>query len=276
MEDNVDRLGIDVLSVFGMRPPEFVGLTADLGCRHISICVEQMYDNPHAYAAWSFRDDLALRREFTAALRDRGIGIAVGEGFMLRRGRDIRDQSADIALLAELGAKSVNAVSIDPDISRTRDQYGVFAELAASAGVAACIEFVPGLPVPNLAAAAKIVTEVNQKHFGLVIDCMHVVRSGGGAADLAALDPASIAHIQICDAPLRADMSQYGNEAKSERLAPGAGELPLAELLGALPRGVVVGLEIPMLTKAEAGIGPAERLEPCVAAARRLLAQLSG
>jgi hypothetical protein len=53
-----------------------------------------------------------------------------------------------------------------------------------------------------------------------------------------------------------------------ERMAPGDGELPLAELLGAVPPDVVIGLEIPMRSVAESGVGPAARLRPCVAAAR--------
>jgi hypothetical protein len=55
-----------------------------------------------------------------------------------------------------------------------------------------------------------------------------------------------------------------------ERLAPGDGELPLAEILAAVPTDVVVGLEIPMRRLAECGVGPIDRLRPCVAAARQL------
>jgi len=32
----MDRLGIEMLSVFGMPPIEYVHLTADLGCRYIT------------------------------------------------------------------------------------------------------------------------------------------------------------------------------------------------------------------------------------------------
>ena len=58
------------------------------------------------------------------------------------------------------------------------------------------------------------------------------------------------------------------------RKVPGHGELPLLDILRAVPRDCVVGLEIPMLAQAEAGIGPLDRLGPAVAATRELLAQL--
>jgi hypothetical protein len=33
----MDRLGIELLSVFGMPPVDFVNLAASLGCRYISV-----------------------------------------------------------------------------------------------------------------------------------------------------------------------------------------------------------------------------------------------
>lgn len=57
-----------------------------------------------------------------------------------------------------------------------------------------------------------------------------------------------------------------------ERMVPGTGELPLRDMLAAVPAGVVVGLEVPMRAAAEAGESAADRLRPCVEAARGLMA----
>ena len=57
-------------------------------------------------------------------------------------------------------------------------------------------------------------------------------------------------------------------------MAPSTGELPLLDVLRALPRGLPVGLEVPLRSKAEASVGPRERLGLVVENARRLLAQL--
>jgi hypothetical protein len=59
-----------------------------------------------------------------------------------------------------------------------------------------------------------------------------------------------------------------------ERMVPGEGELPLFDMLTALPRDRVIGLEVPLRRAAEAGVGPRERLRRCVEAARSLLARL--
>ena len=66
----------------------------------------------------------------------------------------------------------------------------------------------------------------------------------------------------------------YGEEARYERRAPGDGDLPLADLLRAVPGDLVVGLEVPQRALALAGIGPEERLRPVVERTRHLLATL--
>jgi hypothetical protein len=66
------RLGIELLSVFGMPPIEHVRLAADLGCGHISTGLTQLPFNPHGYPSWSLRDDAALRRQMKSAMHEEG------------------------------------------------------------------------------------------------------------------------------------------------------------------------------------------------------------
>jgi sugar phosphate isomerase/epimerase len=176
--------------------------------------------------------------------------------------------------MAELGIRRINAVSMDSDLSRSFDQFGILAGLAASRGMVTTIEFVPGLGIADLPTALKAIRAVGRPDFRLLIDMMHLVRSGSGAKDVAALDPATIGYIQLCDVPLVPKIANYMQEAMFHRMAPGKGELPLLDILAALPRDLVIGLEVPMRAEAEAGIGPLDRLGPCVEAARSLLAKL--
>jgi sugar phosphate isomerase/epimerase len=105
----------------------------------------------------------------------------------------------------------------------------------------------------------------------LLIDAMHFFRSGGTAAELAALDPQLIGYAQLCDVPRKPIVQDYMKEAMFGRMVPGSGELPLAEFVRALPRDVPIGLEIPMLAQAESGISPYDRLLPAVVAAKALM-----
>jgi len=268
-------LSIEFISVFGLPPDEFVHLAADLGCGYISTGLSPLLSNPpcnpHGYPAWSLRDDAALRRALLAALRDRNVRIGVGEGFLIRPGTDAKAFAADVETMRELGAASINAVSIDPDRSRSFDQLAVLADLADAAGLELLLEFGPLMAIPDLPTALAALRHVDRPYFRLLVDTMHLVRSGAGAAELAALDPQLIGYAQVCDAPIVSTFASYGEEAKFERLVPGTGELPLRSIVAALPPDIVIGIEIPQRSLAEAGIGPRERLARCVEATRRLL-----
>src|SRR6202011_5859268 len=97
-----------------------------------------------------------------------------------------------------------------------------------------------------------------------------------GAADITALDPNVIGYVQLCDAPLKTKHLAYMDEALYERMVPGTGELPLLDILAALPEGIVIGLEVPQRSLAEAGVGPHERVARCLEATRSLLARIRG
>jgi hypothetical protein len=68
-------------------------------------------------------------------------------------------------------------------------------------------------------------------------------------------------------------MDNYMQEATFERMVPGEGELPLQDIVDALPPDIVIGLEVPQLSLAEAGVSHFDRVKPCVDAANGLLAE---
>lgn len=269
----MSRLGIELLSVFGMPPVEHVRLAAELGCSHISTGLTRLPFNPHGYPEWTLRDDAALRRDMKAAMRECGVVIGLGEGFAVRSGQDLRDKQRDFDVMAELGAERVSGVSMEPDLARTQDQFALLAEYAEQRGMKATIEFAPPHPIGTLAKALSIVEHVGRAKLRLLIDAMHFYRSGATTAELAALDPGLIGYSQLCDVP-RQSTQEYMQEAMFNRKVPGTGELPLAEFVAALPRATPIGLEIPMLAAAEAGVPASDRLRPAVAAAQALLAAL--
>ena len=265
----MNRLGIEQLSALGMMPVELVTLAADLGCSCISTALSGM----PGFAPFSLRDDNALRRGMIAAMRERGISISLGEGCIVRPGHDVRDLDGDLDIMLALGAERINTLSLDPDLGRSLDQIATLAEMAAARGMESCIELCPVLTINSLDSAVAAVRHVGRREFRLLLDTMHLGRSGATAAEIAALDPAIIGYVQLCDAPRKPTNPNYMDEATFERRVPGEGEMPLREYLAAVPPDVVISLEVPMRSKAQAGIGPKERLRPCVDAARALMAR---
>jgi len=270
----VNRLGIEMLSVFGMPPVEYVHLVADLGCRYVTAGLVGFAPlKSLGYPPFSLRDDAALRREVLAAMADRGVSMSLGEGLLIVPGVDVSSYAADLDVMAELQIPRINTVSLEPDRARTFDQLAALTALAADRGIATCLEPVLGLSIADLTTALAAVEYVGRDELSLLIDTMHVARFGADADALRSLPAERIGYIQLCDNTLQPSMANYAEEAMFERLAPGEGELPLADMLAALPDDRVVGLEIPMRSRAESGVSAYDRLLPCVQSARALLAR---
>lgn len=267
----MDRIAIEFISVLGLPPVDFVEAAATLGVSKIGLACDPIATLPELYPSWSLRENPALVREVGKALAANGVALSLGEGFLIRAGVDIADHAAEIDILAQLGTPLVNVVTIESDPARNRDQFGLFADLAAERGLLASIEYMPGLPVGSLEAARDLAVRSARPNARLLIDAMHLYRSGDGAEEVGALDPALIGYAQVCDVPLVAPHGDYGHEARFDRRIAGDGDLPLVDFVRALPCDCIVGLEIPMRDKALAGIGPVERLRPAVDAARALL-----
>jgi sugar phosphate isomerase/epimerase len=266
-----DRLGIGFLGTFALPPVQLVHLAADLGCRYMSTVVRGAPLLPPGHAPFSLTDE-TLRRNLRAAMADRGVAISLGDGFLVLPDADMRHFSPDLDVLAELEVPSINVVSLDPDLNRSFDQIAALTEIAAQRGVRTAVEPVPGLTIGDLPTAVAALEHVGRPECRLLIDTMHLVRSGSGAADLAAIDPGLIGYAQLCDATLTPRMPNYMEEAMFERLVPGEGELPLRDILAVLPPDIVLEIEVPRRSLALEGVSPIDRLRPCVEAARRLLA----
>jgi sugar phosphate isomerase/epimerase len=203
-------------------------------------------------------------------MNDRGVAISLGDGFLVLPGAEMGRFCADLDVRAELDVPRINVVGLDPDLGRTFDQFAALTELAAQRGIQTVVEAVPGLTVGDLPTALAARQHIGRPDFRLLIDTMHLVRSGSSAADLAAVAPGHIGYAQLCDAPLRPDIDDYMAEAMFERMVPGEGELPLGDILSALPPDLVIELEVPWRSLALAGVSPLDRLAPCVQAARRM------
>ena len=133
------------------------------------------------------------------------------------------------------------------------------------------IEFAPINTINNLASALAAIDHIGKGRARVLIDAMHLFRSGGSVADVAALDPDLIGYAQLCDVPLVAPEDvPYFQEATLERMVPGMGELPLAEWIAALPADLPISIEVPMIEALVAGLPVADHIANVVKAARAL------
>jgi len=155
----------------------------------------------------------------------------------------------------ELGAKRLSVCGDDPDRPRLVARFAELCELAAGFGMGVDLECMAWRQVASFPDAVQVVQEAGQPNGGALVDALHLSRTGGSPADLHGVPPPLIRSAQLCDAPAPRPTSNEAiiNEARSGRLPPGEGGLPLRELLAALPDHAALSVEVPM-----GGDAPAE------------------
>lgn len=159
---------------------------------------------------------------------------------------------ASLFRLVELGiameARNLLVVSSDADEQATAETFARICEHAAPAGVPVSLEFGRFTKVPDIAAALRIIAAVSLPNARLLIDPLHLFRSGGTVADVAAVHRSLFSYAQFCDAPPGGpdpdDFQAIRAEALDGRVLPGDGVLPLDDLLGALPSDLPLSVEL--------------------------------
>lgn len=261
-------LAIEFISALGMPPDEMVALVADLGLTRFGLAPRPITLNAAAFRTWDLLQDTALRDRTRAAMRRYGVSLAIGEGFLVRPDDTADTHLAALDLMADLGAPRINAVNLGGRGAPAIEAFGRLGMEARSRGMRTTIEF---LPMMAPATFADALTFAGDAGIEVLVDAMHFFRSGGRIEELTRADPSMIGHAQVCDVPLPAITQDYGREASQDRLPPGEGDLPLQGFIRALPPHVTVGLELPMMSRADAMTDIQALLAPAVAAMRQLV-----
>jgi sugar phosphate isomerase/epimerase len=158
---------------------------------------------------------------------------------------DAHDAVIDVAL--ELGAANVLCVSSEPDLLRTQLRFEHLCRRAEDSTLRIVLEFLAITEVRSLQQALQVVRGVAHPSGGILVDALHLYRTGACAADLASIEPHLMPYIQLCDADDQVrDDSPQGliEDALYLRKQPGEGELPLTEILQELSPQIPLSLEI--------------------------------
>lgn len=168
---------------------------------------------------------------------------------------------ADCFRVAEaVGAERVNVAhflgSAVPVTAMT-EAFGHLCERAGRQGLRLALEFIPGTGIPDLATALEIVIGAGAGNAGVQLDTWHLVRSGGGVADVVAAPPGTIEALQLSDRAAAEAEESY--VPMVGRLLPGEGDLPLRELVAAaLANNVRAALSVEVFSGELQALPPAE------------------
>ena len=256
------------LTVLDTTPPELVTVAAAAGFRTVGI---RLTATPSVgIPPYDILRDGPILRETLLRLADTGVSVLDTEFLRFEPDQPIGVPEGFLEVSARLGAKNVLVMSAEPDEARTVERFGDLCDRAAGYGLQVCLEFAVYTGVRTLAHAARVVAKAARPNASVLVDALHFSRSGGIPAHIGQVSPALLRYAQICDAsadvPAPTDTPALIREARTGRLLPGEGALPLRELVAALPAGVPLAIEAPCRATAEL---------PAVERARRAYAALA-
>lgn len=189
--------------------------------------------------------DRAARAQVRRAMDDLGVELDVAYPFTLAGRTEVAGFAKAMECAAELGAGLINALLYDRDRVRRLERFGEFCDLADTFGLKVGVEFYPPSQIGSLTAALELVEQIGRPgKVGINADLLHLMRSGGTIAELAAAPAGYVLYGQIADGPVLAPES-LDFEASSERLLCGEGTFDVAGFVRALPDGCPVSVEVP-------------------------------
>jgi sugar phosphate isomerase/epimerase len=258
------------LTVLSLPPPEMVSVAARTGYQAVGLrLIAVTPDSP----GYPLMDDAAAMKETKARLDDTGLRVGDIEFVKITPEIDIAALEPFAVAGAELGARHIIAAPYDPDLGRLSERFAALADLAGRYNLSVLLEFFPWTVVPNLREAKRIVDAADRKNAGILVDTLHFARSESRLDDIAAIAPDRFPMVHVCDAKAGRSFTteQLLHTARAERLPPGEGDIDIGSILGRLPAGITIGLEVPMegLTRERGPEGVARRV---LDAAMQLLA----
>ncbi|EJL22163.1 sugar phosphate isomerase/epimerase [Novosphingobium sp. AP12] len=218
-------------------------------------------------------------RDARAALAACGLPVLDVEVVWIRPDTRLDDHRKVLDVGAELGAANVLCVSSHPDEGETVAQLAALCRHAEGSGMRVALEFGIFTKVKNLAQALGVLDRVGHPLRAVLVDPIHVDRSGTTVAEIAAIDPALLPYAQFCDArgvrPDPADFDAVITDAIDLREQAGEGVLPLAAMLQALPADIPLSIELRSAALREAFAHPALRAKAVLDATRLWMEQLA-
>src|SRR5215470_10955411 len=247
MDDAPRPISLAHLTILDTTPPELVSVAAAAGFTTIGI---RLTATPSVgVPPYDILSDGPLLRETLRRLADTGVSVLDTEFLRFEPDQPVGIPEGFLEVSARLGAQHVLVMSAEPDEARTMERFCDLCDRAAAYGLHVCLEFAIYTGVRTIAHAADIVGRSKRQNASVLIDALHFSRSGGLPAHVVTVDRALFRYAQICDAgtdmPAPTDTPSLVREARTGRLLPGEGVLPLAALVAALPPDAPLAIEAP-------------------------------
>ena len=268
-------IGLHQSSAMDIRPVELIRAAAAAGYGHVSLFTNNpsvpvgdkagMFVFPQVYEE--------TKDEVLGLLADSGLSVVNAEFFLMKPDTDLEDYIPGLAMGRELGAVNVMTHVFETEEPRAVDMLGRFAELAGAYELTVALEFCQMTPgCKTIHQARRFVDQVGRDNIGYGICPMHLVRSGGTPADVAARP---VLYSQVNDGKGLHTSAAYFEEVHDREL-PGDGDFPLHDILAAIPRDAPIEVKIPRDSRIKAGGSAADYVKQAHDRTRAVVDGLEG
>jgi sugar phosphate isomerase/epimerase len=238
------QISLAYLTVSDVDPVTAVHIAAKAGYDLIGF---RLLPASPAEAPFPLMNDEALLQDVLSALDDTGVSAADVEIARLKADTKIVDFESFLERSARLRARHVLVAGDDPERARLIESFGQFCRLCRGFSLTADLEFMPWTKVPNLAAARQVVEAAGEANGAVLVDALHLDRSGSSVGEFAALPRSMVNYVQLCDALADYDKSdeELIRVARTERMVPGEGDIDVVAIARAAPPDVTISIEVP-------------------------------
>lgn len=190
-------IGIAHLTAINVAPLAFVEMAAAVGYAHVGLRLHPAFAGSPFY---KIPVGTSLMRSIRSRLAETGLRVYDVELITIDADLDLETLKPVLETAAELGAQRLSVCGDDPDRGRMVATFARLCELAADHGMGVDLEMMPWRRVDTLEAAQHVVEAAQQANGAILIDALHLSRSGGAPADLGLIEPSCIRSAHLCDA----------------------------------------------------------------------------
>lgn len=238
-------IGVAHFSSIMLPPAEFAKVAGRAGFSRIGLRLHPAFPGAPYY---ELPVGSAAAGELKSVLTGEEVEVFDIEFFVIDPSFDASSVEATLAAAANIGARRLSVCGDDPDHARLLSNFSDFCVLAGRYGLAVDIENMGWRVVKAFEDSIDLVTGARMENAGVLVDGIHFFRNGAALADLRAnLD--KVKHIQLCDVagPAPTKQEEMIAEARSGRLPPGEGELPLRDLVAVVGTAASISVEVPLV-----------------------------
>lgn len=192
---------LDPLTALPATPDQLIDLALDNDFDHVSF---RMYRSVPEEAETDLIDDPSQIRSLRKRVTSTGLKVLGTETVRLDGNRPVIFWDRLLQTSADIGAQTVMVQILDADRTRAIEDFGLLCDRAAALGLRLDLEFIPWTPLAGLADACEMLDSVTSDDVGILVDFLHVARSGSQPEQIAALPPERLRWVQVCDGPAAA------------------------------------------------------------------------